>query len=302
MRPPPLPKGQVRRSTSRTPGTAGIPPRLVSMGYSINSRRRIDRPSGLSLVNSNRSLVNRNLPTGDGPPFAGREASNGAGTSASFPGQCIPATRPRSRRHSLPPLHQFRDRFAVLDHRNRPTTRMDHLHLLIDAQHVEDGSHEVLWPDGAREGRTTSLIGFADHLAHFEAAARKDAVVDFGPMVPPRALHVRRASEFSGADEEDLIRQAALANGVDEGPARLVQRWTHFSAAGDDVVMMVPAHAVNRDIAGARLAQSPGQQELLPQFGTILLPQFRRFTRQVERLPGLALQHVDGLLLKTVQP
>src|SRR5262245_5417844 len=80
------------------------------------------------------------------------------------------------------PSHQFRDRFTALDHGDRPATRMDHLHLLIDAQHLEDGGHEVLGPDGAREGRPASPVGFPDDLAHLEATARKDDVVDLGPV------------------------------------------------------------------------------------------------------------------------
>src|SRR4051812_21083467 len=84
----------------------------------------------------------------------------------------------------------------------------------------------------AREGRPAPLIGFADHLTHFEAAARKDDVVDVGPMVTSCALHVRRASEFSGNDEEDVLREAALVNIFEEGSDGLIHRRTHFSAAG----------------------------------------------------------------------
>jgi len=45
-----------------------------------------------------------------------------------------------------------------------------------------------------------------------EAAARKDDVVDVGPMVSSRAFHVRRASELSRDDQEDVVCQAALVN------------------------------------------------------------------------------------------
>src|SRR5438105_13948732 len=106
-------------------------------------------------------------------------------------------------------------------------------------------------------------------------------------MVSSGALHVWRSSELSSYDQEDIVRQSALVNVFEEGPHGLVQWRTNFPAAGDDVLVVVPSHAVNRDIAGARLAQSSGQQELLPQLGAVLLPEFQRLARQIEGLLGL---------------
>ena len=93
---------------------------------------------------------------------------------------------------------------------------------VIDAEEVEEGGVEVVNADGILCNVVGVVVGFADGLTGFNAAAGEPHGEAAGVVVATEALWrevalaVNGASEFAAPDDEGVLKQAALLEVFDE--------------------------------------------------------------------------------------
>ena len=87
---------------------------------------------------------------------------------------------------------------------------------MIDTQGVEHGRVEVVDVDRVFKNVVGEVVGFADGLAGFDAAAGEPKAVAAGMVVAAEAgfgdfaLAVGGATEFAAPDNEGVVEEAAL--------------------------------------------------------------------------------------------
>src|ERR1041384_2177638 len=200
-------------------------------------------------------------------------------------------------------LDQLRDWTSAVDHVLRPAREVGELRAQIDPEHVEDRRPEVLRRHRARRGPVGLGRGLAAPLPHLEPAAREGQRAERRPVVAARALvDARRAAEFAGDDEEDLLVEPALMDVVDERRDRVIEIGRARLHRLLDVAVHVPAAVGDGHKSAARLAEAPRHEELLAHALPVLFDDLRILGLEIERLRRVAEDGADRLLVELVLP
>src|SRR5262245_23349196 len=83
-------------------------------------------------------------------------------------------------------LDQLPNRLAIVEQILRPAVEVGKLGIEVDAERLIDRRHDVLEIDVSGARAFGAGIGFADDLAHAEAAAAEQHAAGVGPVLAPR--------------------------------------------------------------------------------------------------------------------
>src|SRR5262249_27061702 len=157
------------------------------------------------------------------------------------------------------------NRFALVEQVLRPAIEVRELGIEIDAERLIDGGHDVLEGDIAGAGAFGAGVGFAEDLAHTQAAAMEQDAAGVGPVLAawPRLADARRAPKSPTPHDNTVILEPARAQIVKQRIQAAIERGQHGSHAIEDVAgragMMAPAAGAQGDDATPRLDEPAGQ-------------------------------------------
>ncbi len=110
--------------------------------------------------------------------------------------------------HNLPPL---------VRQANIQPLELTHQPVMVEAEQVQNGGVQVVDVDRVFDRRPTDVVGAADHLPTFDAAAGHPKAEGVRVMVAAGVVLLRvailtqgRAAEFAGADDKRFVEQTAL--------------------------------------------------------------------------------------------
>lgn len=207
---------------------------------------------------------------------------------------------------------QLLDRLrAEIDDGERPALWAGEFGVEIDAKGLVDGGDDFTRGDGALGGVAADVVGFADDLAAFDAAAGEIHGPAVRPMVATASgIDLGRAAEFGEAGDHGVVEHAALEQVLDEGAVALVIHRRDDVAHAFDAreglgAVDVPGdlaedgdEGVHGDKTHATLDEATGEQAALAEaVQTVALAHFERLFGEIEGLAGLRAGHdaVGGL-------
>ena len=137
---------------------------------------------------------------------------------------------------------------------------------VINAQEVEDTGVEVMNAYGIFVDVVGIVVGFADRLAGFNAAAGKPHREAARVVVAAKAggsevaLAVNSAAKFSSPDDEGVIKKASLFEVCDESGGRLVCFLTACGELFLETAVSVPTAVEELHEADAAFAEAAGHK------------------------------------------
>ena len=136
--------------------------------------------------------------------------------------------------------------------------------VVIEAEEVKEGAVDVADVVDAVDCFVADVIGSADGVACFGAAAREPHRHGIGVMIATVAgasaiAIVWGAAEFSGPDDEGVIEHAALFEVLEKGGDGFVDGANEGAVGALDVVVAVPVSGVGLDEADSFFDEASGQ-------------------------------------------
>src|SRR5579872_6590372 len=138
---------------------------------------------------------------------------------------------------------------------------------MIDAEQVQKRRLQVMNMYRLFDDSPSNLVGFADHLAPFDATAGAPQAESKGMMIAPAdrletgtVFAQRRAAEFRGPHDQRRVEQAALFEIVQHGGDRLIGHQAVVPELFVEIAVVIPGGVNDVDEAHAALDQPPSQE------------------------------------------